>query len=116
MSRHLYLSLISILLLACTSATSPAWQGARVERYLRAHSNTPPNTAEAMPRGHILIGMTREQVVVTVGEPKIRSQGKGNVERWLYSAAPFHQDHSSHGATLARISFIAARVAHVEFF
>lgn len=116
MSRHFYLPFICTLVLACASATTPERPGARVDRYLRAHSATPPVIAEAMQRGHIVMGMTREQVLVTVGEPKMRTRGKGTVEWWLYSAAPFHQDQSSHGNTLAKISFIADRVARVEFF
>lgn len=69
-----------------------------------------------MQRGHVIIGMTREQVLVTAGEPKTRSRGKGDLEWWLYSAAPFHQSESSHGAALAKISFLGDRVARLEFF
>lgn len=116
MSRRLTLSFVALLVFACSSATTREWPGKRAERYLQAHPTTPRAIAKAMQRGHVLIGMTTEQVIATIGEPKVRNPGRGGIERWLYSAAPFHQGQSSHGATLARISFISDRVAEVEFF
>lgn len=116
MSRHLNWFFITLFVVGCSSAARPEWPGKRVERYLQAHANTPAAIAEGMQRGHVLIGMTPEQVVVTIGEPKIRNRGRSGMERWLYSAGLFHQDQSSHGATLAKISFISDRVALVEFF
>lgn len=115
MSRHFCSLFIAVFVLACSSATTPAL-GVRADRYLRAHPNTPAAIADALQRGHVLIGMTAEQVVVAVGEPKMRNPGRSGHERWLYSAAIFHQDQSSHGATLAKISFVSGRVAAVEFF
>ena len=116
MSRHLNWLFITLFAVGCSSAIRLEWRGKRVERYLQAHPNTPAAIAEAMQRGHVLIGMTPEQVIVTIGEPKIRNRGRSGMERWLYSATPLHQDQSSHGATLAKISFISDRVALVEFF
>ena len=112
MSRHFLLLFTAFLAVACSSTLTPP--SSRVERYLRAHPTTSSTIIDAMQRGHVLIGMTDEQVLVTIGEPNIRYRGR--VERWLYRAALFHQDQSSHGATLARIAFIDRRVALVEFF
>ena len=113
MSRR-FLLLIAVFALACSSTGERP--GNRVERYIQTHRSTPAAIADAMQRGHVLIGMTAEQVLVTMGEPTMTSRGRSGVERWLYSAARFHQDQSSHGATLAKISFISDRVALVEFF
>lgn len=114
MSRHFYRLFAALFMLACSSTPPPAPLGARVGRYLRAHPTTPAVIATAMQRGHVVIGMTAEQVLVTMGEPRTRHRGRA--ERWLYPAALFHQDQSSHGASLARIAFVDGRVALVEFF
>lgn len=103
-------------ILACAPVMNPAWPGVRAARYLHDHPETPSAIADAIQRGHVLVSMTREQVLNIAGEPRMRSRGKGGIEWWLYSAAPFHQGDSSHGATLAKISFIGDHVARIEFF
>jgi hypothetical protein len=70
-----------------------------------------------MDRGHVVLRMEQEQVVVVLGQPLKRTdyEGATPAEVRLYPGDRFHQDPvRSHGATLFRVVFVGARLALFE--
>jgi hypothetical protein len=85
--------------------------------YLATHRELPPAIAEAIDRGHVVAGMSAEQVQFVLGEPRQRRTfgGESPLEIWIYGAEKFHQDPAhSHGASLFRLVLLGGRLILVE--
>ena len=81
---------IKILVLVFSLAFSIccASQSSRVQTYLDSHPNLKPEIRQAIIDGDILIGMTTEQVVASIGKPvKINktTDKDGVSEQWIYA-------------------------------
>ena len=113
------LTLASSVFFSSTCAHIPVHKsaGERLGEYLKTHPELPPRIADAMDRGHVVLGMDQEQVVVVLGQPLKRTQygGRPPAEVWLYPGDRIHQDpFRTHGATLFRVVFVGARLALFE--
>ncbi len=84
--------------------------------YIQAHSELDRETIEAMEHGHVLVGMTTEQVQAMLGRPPQRSTfPERRSEIWIFPAGRLNQrDARFHGASLCRIAFVDGRVAAVD--
>jgi hypothetical protein len=107
------LAAVSVLVAGC-SLSGPAATGAGP--YVRSHPELPRETVEAMEHGHVLVGMTTEQVQAMVGQPSYkRAFGGRRSEVWILPAGRLNQrDARFHGASLCRIAFVDGRVAAVD--
>ncbi len=108
---------IALLISGCTHLPRRAYASVRAAEYLATHRELTPAVRSAIDRGHVILGMDREQVWVVLGEP-LRKASFGDrdpIEVWIYPAHRLHQDPvRSHGATLFRIVLLDGRVALIE--
>ncbi len=108
-----------VALAACVHVPRQGRASVRIAEYLENHRELPPSIADAIDRGHIVLGMDREQVVVVLGQPLDRREYGGTppVEAWFYPGHKLHQDHHrTGGSTLFRVVFVDGRVALIEPF
>jgi len=74
--RILFVILLGIILAGCATA---------VDKYLRGHPDTPSNIKNYMLSRQPCIGMNKEQVIATFGEPIETTWDKvDNKESWVY--------------------------------
>ena len=107
----------AVVLGTVACATAPEALGVRATRYLSAHPQTPPETAEAIRQGRVLLDMDQAQVLAAVGPPERRAsfEGADRPEVWLYHAARFPPSQPGlHGAPLIRVVFVDGRVRSIE--
>lgn len=92
----------------------PSW---RRQQYLQQNPELSPRIAEAIERGHVVVGMTEAQVRATLGAPSYVKvfESKSPTAVWLYRGHLLHQDQLHTDAkSLFRIVFIDHRVAVIE--
>jgi outer membrane protein assembly factor BamE (lipoprotein component of BamABCDE complex) len=104
---------IVMTVLLCTSASCASIPPSARAQYRRDQYFSKPQEmsseiANAMRNGHVVPGMTMEQVWVVVGDPVLKSAfPTASAEVWLYPSVRFHQDHlHGHGATSFRLVFV----------
>jgi hypothetical protein len=102
-------------LVACVHVPPRGRAAVRLAEYFEAHAEVPPSIADAMQRGHITLGMDREQVFAVLGDPirRTRYRGPAGPEVWLYPGYRIHQGHDS-GASLYRLVFVDSRLRFFE--
>ncbi len=104
-------------LTACIYVPSRRKAAAREAAYFSAHPELPPSIAKAIDQGHVLLGMTKEQVWVVLGDPAHKRVfgENGSIEIWLFPAHRLHQDQlHSHGTSSFRLTFIDGRLIVLE--
>lgn len=102
---------------ACVHVPRQERASVRIAEYLETHRELPGAIADAIDRGHVIVGMDPEQVVVVLGQPLSRRDYGGTppVETWMYPGHKFHKDHHRSGsATLFRVVFVDAKVTLIE--
>lgn len=110
------LTIILALSLPVCAYTTPEPRAARAARYLQAHPQTPPETAEAIQEGRVVVGMEPDQVIASVGPPERHAEfeGAGRPEVWIYPAVRFNlKQPGAHSALLLRILFLDGRVRSI---
>jgi len=87
----------------------------RLDEYFTSHGEIAPSLADAMRRGHVVLGMDPEQVFAVLGEPvrRTRYEGAGSAEVWIYRGYKLHQGYA-HGASLYRLVFLDGRLNVLE--
>lgn len=101
----------------CATLPRQNFAGTRISDYLAGHPELSASVAEAMERGHVVLGMNERQVEVVLGDPARRSVfgAAPTVTVWLYPGHRLHQDPMrSHGVQLFRLVFIGGRLSLIE--
>ena len=109
--------IVTVGTVACVHVPPETRPDARKTRYFATPRELPPAIAAAIERGHIILGMDREQVTIVLGTPVKRTvyPGLPSSEVWLYRWARLHQDAlRAHGATLFRLVFVDGLLAVAE--
>ncbi len=104
-------------LAGCVSVPPRDRAAAREAAYFATRPEVPPSVATAIHEGHIVLGMTREQVWVVLGDPVYkRVFGRARAtEIWLFPAHRLHQDQlRAHGMSSFRLTFRAGRLVVIE--
>lgn len=118
MLRSLTRAVVSALLIVaigCVRVPLRGRQDFRRQQFFATHREVSPAIADAVSTGHIIVGMTREEVWVVGGDPIRKSMFRGGgVEVWLYPAIRFHQGPHTHGADLFRLVFLGDRLTVIE--
>ena len=93
---------------SCASIPPRARAQYRHDQYFSKPREISPEIADAMRIGHVIPGMTMEQVWVVVGDPVRKSVfPAAKAEVWLYSWVRFHQDQAhAHGSASYRLVFV----------
>lgn len=111
---------VALLLTSCVGCVHvrledrAAW---RRQQYLQTNPELPPRIADAIQRGHVVLGMTEEQVRATLGAPSyvkvFQSPSQSSV--WIYGGHLLHQDQlHTDSKSLFRIVFLNHRVVVIE--
>jgi hypothetical protein len=114
-------ALLTLLLLFGSTAPGRGTQSDEgsqqsLKRYF-GERNAGDAVRDAVRIGHIVPGMTREQVVAALGEPirTTHSSRTPAMEHWLYPMERLHQeDLRGRGWSAVRITFIDGRVVRLE--
>lgn len=118
--RRAAAAVVALLLIGCTACVHvrledrAAW---RRQQYLQNNPELPPRIADAVERGHVVLGMTEAQVRATLGAPSYVKvfEARSPTAVWLYRGHLLHQDQLHTDAkSLFRIVFIDHRVAVIE--
>jgi hypothetical protein len=106
LSGSLMLTVIALLSASGACATLPTRSGAvlRQQQFLTSHPDLPAPIAEAIRSGHLITGMTVEQVGAIAGDPVAKPVRYGNVEVRLYRSTVFHQGPGTHTSPSHRTS------------
>ena len=118
--RRVTAAAVALLLISCVACVHvrledrAAW---RRQQYLQKNPELPPRIADAIERGHVVVGMTEAQVRATLGAPVYVKVFESKLPKavWLYPGHLLHQDQLHTDAkSLFRILFIDHRVALIE--
>ena len=75
----------------------------------------PPAVADALRRGHILLGMSTRQVLVALGPPVRRTRfDRTGADIWVYKAFQIYQQHHLFAGQDVRLVFIADRLVSID--
>lgn len=111
---------VTLTMSACVHIPPSRRAGPRREAYLQRQRELPPAIADAIAKGHVVIGMDREQVKVVLGDPVKSTVFKSPdrlTEVWIYPAVRLHQGQlHADGGSLFRLVLIDGRLAVVEPF
>jgi hypothetical protein len=102
----LTMSIIDVLTLSGACAGLPLRSSAvtRQQQFLACHPDVPASIAEAIRSGHVITGMTVEQVGAIAGNPVAKTTfHHGNVEIRPYRSEMFHQPGHAHEPVSTRI-------------
>lgn len=70
-----------ITLMGCESFPTAAMR----QEYISAHPNLDPDIKKSLEKGVARNGMTKEQVVASMGKPsEVNSYSSGTTEQWIY--------------------------------
>lgn len=88
------LSLPAAISIGCTHLPPSAYARAREAQYFSEYREVLPSIRSALERGHVILGMDREQVWTVLGEPVRRTTftRERTIEIWLYRGHKLHQD------------------------
>ncbi len=107
---------VTLAVTACASVPPRQRAAAREAAYFATRPEVSPAVATAIHEGHIVLGMTLEQVWVVLGDPVYKRAFGPNraIEIWLFPAHRLHQDQlRSHGLSF-RLTFRAGRLVVIE--
>lgn len=85
--KNLILALSMFLLIGCAGMpyyTSPALK----QKFFDEHPNTSAETKEFILKGHTKIGMTKDEVIASIGKPETINTtvlGDSTHEQWVYN-------------------------------
>ena len=114
LSGSVMITIIALVSVSGACASVPrSGAGLRQQQFLASHSDLPAPIAEAIRSGHVITGMTVEQVGAIAGDPVAKPVRYGNVEVRLYRSAVFHQGPGTH-ASLFRLVFIDGQLRVIE--